>query len=466
MPEKILLQQRKQLLRRGDRDSILKTRIANIWNSLRSSYWFIPVLLQVAAFVLAWVTLSLDAGGLPKPISEFSWIYDADAGGARSVLSTIAGSMITAASVTFSITIVALTMTSSQFGPRLLRNFMRDPVNQVVLGTFIATFLYSLLILRTVSGTEDAHFIPYLSISVAFIMAFGSALILIYFIHHISTSISASDVIASVSCELEQRIEKVFPEPYDADSKQPNATDLAEKCRSKGQEVLSDKTGYLRAVNYEGLLLLTSKNDGFINLNVRAGDFLVKGAPIGQILLDKAARPEFLKQLLSCLIIGETRTAEQDIEFSIHQLVEVAVRALSPGINDPYTALVCLDRLGSALHSILGRNPLPEYHCDESGTARLKVSAVSRRGCINASFNKIRQCTREVPSVAFRMLEVIEVVARQADTREVAQALQRHVDGVYNACRPTLVDAGDVTDLEERYRSASEALKSKVSEVQ
>jgi uncharacterized membrane protein len=172
-----------------------KTKLSKLWEALHSSYWFVPTLMVVIAIALAFAMLSLDRAGKSGPIESLGWIYTGGPDGARTMLSAIASSMITVAGTAFSITLVALTLASSQFGPRLLRNFMQDTGNQIVLGTFIATFIYCLLVLRTVRGDDYNVFVPQLSVTVGIVLAIASIGVLIYFIHHASTTIQASHVI-------------------------------------------------------------------------------------------------------------------------------------------------------------------------------------------------------------------------------------------------------------------------------
>jgi uncharacterized membrane protein len=190
----------------------LKTKLVNILDDVRSSFWFVPALMVAAAIFLAWITVSLDEVFDSSKTEGLGWIYTGGAEGARLLLSTIAGSMITVASVTFSITIVALTLTSSQFGPRLLRNFMWDGGNQLTLGTFIATFVYCLLVLRTIRGNGETSFVPHVSVTVALVLALAGLGVLIYFIHHVALGIQANSVVASVSAELDEAIIRLFPQ--------------------------------------------------------------------------------------------------------------------------------------------------------------------------------------------------------------------------------------------------------------
>lgn len=181
----------------------VKAHLLEYWERIRSSFWFVPGILTGAAVTLASVTVALDESAtVGEWMAGQNWAYTGGAEGASLVLSTVAGSMITIAGVVFSMTLVVLSLASSQLGPRLLRTFMRDTKNQVVLGAFIATFVYCLLVLRTIRRAEDVAFVPHLSVTIGVLLAIGSLGILIYFIHHVSISIQADEVVARVHDEL------------------------------------------------------------------------------------------------------------------------------------------------------------------------------------------------------------------------------------------------------------------------
>ncbi|MDQ6644336.1 MAG: DUF2254 domain-containing protein, partial [Chloroflexota bacterium] len=191
----------------------MKSRITSFWGNLSTSFWFVPMLLSVAAIALSFATLAIDRtfNSATANAMASAFGYDRGTAGARSLLSTAATSVITVAGVTFSITIVALAQASSQFGPRLIRNFMRDKGNQLVLGTFTATFLYCLLVLRAINGTGNTAFVPHLSVTIGLLLAVSSIGVLIYFIHHVASSLQADYVIASASHTLDTTIARLFP---------------------------------------------------------------------------------------------------------------------------------------------------------------------------------------------------------------------------------------------------------------
>ena len=250
--------------------------LASKWEDIRTSFWFMPTLMVAAAIALSLATIHLDrAAPRHNWLATLGWTFTRGPEGSRAVLSAVAGSMMTIASVTFSITIVALQLASSQFGPRLLRNFMRDRGNQVALGTFIATFTYCLLVLRTVNGTEDEQFVPHISVTVGLVLALASLGVLIYFIHHAAESIQAENVIAAVSRDLHQAIDRLYPECLGQEPPSPapgcgQRTSPRASSASPGA-IAAPRSDYLQAIDVERLLRLAKERDVVISRGAAPG---------------------------------------------------------------------------------------------------------------------------------------------------------------------------------------------------
>jgi uncharacterized membrane protein len=349
------------------------------WDRLRSSYWFVPTIMALAAVGLAMGMLAVDGWLGSKTARKLGYVYSGGADGARGLLSTIAGSVITVGGVVFSITVAALTLASSQFGPRLLRSFMRDLGNQLVLGTFIATFLYCLLVLRTVRGENgdggDAGFVPHVSVTLAVMLAAASLAVLIYFIHHIARSMQAPYVITAVADELLGGINDIFPEEIgrDAGAPVPDPDGPLVEPPGPAQTIASVCDGYVQSVDNDALMKLACEHDLVVRLLRRPGDYAFTGAPLARVWPSRRLDDDVCQRLVDAFTFGADRTATQDLRFPMEQLVEVAVRAMSPGINDPFTAVNCVDRLGSALALLGGRRIPSRYRRDDEG--RLRVIA-------------------------------------------------------------------------------------------
>ncbi|QPD04399.1 MAG: hypothetical protein Nkreftii_002173 [Candidatus Nitrospira kreftii] len=436
--------------------------IAHLWHQLRQSFWFVPSLITIGAAVLSQITLRLDETFPWSKYNGLGWIYSGSGEGAGILLSAIVGSMITATSITFSMTLVALTLTASQYGPRLLQNFMRRPGSQIVLGTFLATFIFSLLVLRSVQINGEAAVIPHLSVTVAVGLTIASVGVLIFFIHHIAKAIQADTIIGQVYADLLDSIDRMFPEQIgegrstDRDHQPvrivPDEASL-HRYRHEGVPVHSASTGYLQAIDAEGLLELAVEHHLVILLHRRPGHFIIQNQRIATLCPSQHDNlNESSMHVCDLLILGQERTSEQDVEFAILQLVEIAVRALSPGINDPHTAMRCLDWLGAALCRISERR-LPDPHrYDSQGNIRVIAERAAPAGLVDVAFHQIRQASAGKPALLIRLLESLASIAAQVQDRSMLEALQRHADMILRESRHSVPELLDRADIERHYR--------------
>ena len=441
----------------------MKAHLFKYWDRLRSGFWFVPVIMTVAAVVFAFATVALDESGTVESwMVEQSWAYTGGAEGASLVLSTIAGSMITIAGVVFSMTLVALSLASSQLGPRLLRNFMRDTRNQVVLGTFIATFVYCLLVLRTIRRAEEVAFVPHMSVTIGVLLAIVSLGVLIYFIHHVSVSIQADEVVARVNAELIDGIDRLFPESMGHGVPRPAdllaSAGLPAAFDREARPVGSADDGYLQSIDSKTLMALAKDENALVRLERRPGQYVVMGSPLVTVWPGDRVTKPLEERINSAFILGHQRTAAQDIEFPIHQIVEIAVRALSPGINDPFTAITCVDRLGSALHRLAQRKMPSPFRLDDQDQLRVIAPAVTFPEIVNASFGPIRQYARSSALVTIRLLESIAVIAAAAHRPNDRAALLRQAEMIVRGAREALPEDGDRRVVEDVYRDTSRAL--------
>jgi uncharacterized membrane protein len=421
------------------------------WEILRTSYWFIPAVLGIAAIGLSAVTVAVDHT-LQERGQWKDWTYTGGPEGARAVLATIAGSMITVAGVVFSITIVALSLASAQFGPRLLRNFIRDRRNQVVLGTFTATFLYCLLILRTVRGMDHQEFVPSVSVTVGMLLAITNLGILIYFIHHVAISIQATSVIKSVSDELHETIDRLWPDEMGEEA--PEACELETPFhQAEAMAVLARGSGYVDAIQDSILIQLAAEHELVIRLAHRPGHFAIEHTPLAWAWPGDRVDEELTKKINKAFVLANHRTPFQDVEFAIDQLVEIAVRALSPGINDPFTALNCIDRLGEALCRLARRKIPSPLRLDDDQQLRVITYAARLPAVADAAFNQIRQYGAGSAAVLICLMETICVIASQCRRAEDLAAISRHAELVHRAAHRSLPEESDLADFDQRYEA-------------
>lgn len=433
---------------------------------LRERFWFSPALLCLAAFGLAegLVTLDERLGSVSLPGWAGPLLYRIGASGSRDVLGAIASSSLAVAGTTFSITMAVLALTSSTYGPRLIRNFMADRGNQAVLGVFVATFLYSLLVLRSIrviegtagSGGSDADvFVPHLAVNAAILLAVLNVAVLIYFIHHISDSIQISTLTAGVRRDLRTTIERVYPAAAADHRERPDRPDDAQDDPGPpagGVPLRAPRSGYLQSVEEDELVRRAARHDVVVVLEARVGQYVVEGAVLARVLSAGRAGEDVLRTVGARLHLADARTPHQDPEFAVQQLTEMAVRALSPGTNDPYTAVNALDDLSSGLSLLAGR-PCPSgVRCDSDGAIRLHARRTHPVDLIAGVIDRMRWYAASAPSVMHATLELLERVAPELPSSADRARLGSHVDLLVDAFGAAGHQAHDVATFADRAR--------------
>lgn len=320
--------------------------------------------------------------------------------------------MMTVTGVTFSVTVVALTLASQQYTPRLLRHFAADRVNQVVLGTFIATFVYCLLVLRTVRADEAGRFVPHIAVTGGLVLAVASLALLILFIHHTAASIQPSSIIGGIAEATHELIDHLFPQKLGMDATVAEAREetFPDK-RAPGIVIPAREGGYLQAVDTEALMELAAQEDLLVRIERAVGDFLPRGAALASAWPRRSARPDLAQRLNRCFALGRDRTMQQDPEYGVIQLSDIAVKALSPGINDPTTAMTCLDYLAGVLRHLAERELPSPLRKDKQGGLRVITRGTDFERMADLSLSSIRHYGETSAAVTLRLLEVLGEVA-------------------------------------------------------
>jgi uncharacterized membrane protein len=441
----------------------MKNRIAVFFEDLRENFWLLPLIMVIAAFGMSLGLVYIDREADAEIIQEIHWFYTGGATGARDLLSTVATAMMTVAGVTFSITIVALSNASAQFGPRLLRNFMRDTGNQLTLGTFVSTFIYCLMVLRTVRSADEDYFVPYRSVTMAIVLSIAGIMVLIYFIHHVSSSINADNVISLIHKDIDNAIDRLYPEQEDEhqqmrDEKDEDEEETPGQKGEKGLIIRARKSGYVQGIDYDTLMEIANADDLIMEVVTRAGLFIDRDSEMIRIWPKKELNDSTQDDVESAVLIGPRRARAQDVEYEINQLVEIAVRALSPSLNDPFTAMAVVDQLGVALSKMAERNIPPSHRYDGDGNLRLVLNTVTFRGIIKTSFNQIRQFGRESISVVIRLLETLTVIANHTGEAHKHEALKQQGDMIWNSSQEVVMETSDLEDIRSRYLSLLKAV--------
>ncbi len=415
-------------------------RLRDRLEALGDVFWIRPAGLVLGGVLLGEAAILAEQTATNLPGVPAAWLYSGGEAGARALLSTVAASSIGVAGTTFSITVAALSLASGQMGPRLLRNFVRDSGNQIALGIFLGTFVFALVVLRTVRGIDEAAFVPHLGVTGALLLALLCVGTLVWFVHHVATGINVETVIDAVHQELTAAIARL-------DRGQPAATATA--CAPRGVPVVLPGQGYLRAIDEAGLADWAEAAGAVVVLRVRPGDYLFPGAAAAE-LVGGAGGDDAAAAVRGAFSVGARQAERQDLEFSVRHLVEIALRALSPGINDPFTAIAVLDRLGAVLCDIVPRR-LPEPGVVRAGRLVVYREVTDYGGLCDAMFHMIRQSAAGSPAVLIRLLETLGRVLAVETCGARRAALLRHAGLAVAAGRIGFADPADLAVLEARF---------------
>lgn len=419
----------------------MTARIRKLLSDLSETFWLLPGLMVVGGVLTAVGFVSLDrSGAVPQSLIDSRWLYNGGATGARTLLGAVAASTIGVAGTVFSITIAALSLAAGQMGPRLLRNFTRDRGNQITLGAFLGTFSYALMVLRTVRTPSEGEFVPHLSLSVGILLAFVCVATLVFFVGHMAGRINVDTVIELVSGDVRSAIERLT-----SDTPQPAPPPAA--FWHNAEAIADPRRGYLQQLDERGLADWAAEQKTAIRLLVRPGDYVFPGAPIALMTPPVAGADAAIR---SATALGSQRVSSADLEFAVRQLVEVAVRALSPGINDPHTAMSVLDRLGAALCDIAPLH-LPTGVWLRNQWPTLVVPAIDYGGLVDAMFHLIRQNAAGNAAVLIRLLEVLTAVVSCEHDPSRVETLQRHADLVLGDATRDISTPADLADVRRRH---------------
>ncbi len=371
--------------------------------SVRSGFWAVPGGCVTAAVLLALLLVEVDH----RLQSSFALTFGAGPDGAREVLSAITTAMITFTGLVFSITVLALQLTSSQFSPRVLRTFLRDRLTQYALGVFTATFVYAVMVLRTVRSGED-RFVPAVATTLALALLLLSVALFVTYIHHIATSLQVSSVIAAIGTETRATIDRRFPpgrdQPIGARALPPDAVPAL--------VVPARRSGVVTAVDEQALVRAARDADVVLRMQVRLGRYVPEGAPLLEVS-GEASRLD-VPAVLAAVNQERNRTLQADVAFGFRQLVDIAQRALSPGINDPTTAVQVVDEEHDLLRRLATRPLRTGVHTDEHGQVRLVLPADALEDYLALALEEIERDGADMPRVRVRVEELLDDVEAAA----------------------------------------------------
>ncbi|OQA04744.1 MAG: hypothetical protein BWY68_00148 [bacterium ADurb.Bin400] len=350
------------------------SKIRKIWKQLQTSFWFVPASISVGIFGLAILTLWLDHQYFEVIKSVVPWLFSGTPDAARAMLSAIAGSIATIASVVYSIAIIALQLSASQYSPRALRTFIQDRGNQAALGVYVATIIYALLILRGVRSQDDqvTSFVPQISVTVAIILAIISLGALVYFVNQVVKSLQANIVVYRIHKSLIANINQLYPEQIGKPFHEPEtAKEIIDrqKVTKPTQSLCSNQAGFVRSIDQEVLKNTDTDGVAWFYVMPEIGQFIQHGQEIAQLCCQEGKAKNLKDKLHDIINVENQRTDEQDPLFPIQQLTDVAIKT-TPG--DPTTVSLCLDYLTDAL-CLLSQRKLPDNHRRFDGKGTLHI---------------------------------------------------------------------------------------------
>lgn len=411
----------------------MKAYLQQLLYRIKGSYWFIPSLMVLSAIVLSQVTIWIDRTVGNAWLQQYWFTSMNQTDGARALLATVAGSMITVAGVTFSLTILAVSHATSHFGPRLLDNFMRDRGNQITLGTFVATFLYCLLVLRVVRGGAVPEswelsveaFVPQLSLFVSLVLTIASVGELIYFIHHVPDSIHISTVLRRLAIDMSEKFDELYPETLG------QALDEEQEVPSLSSDFLhtvrSDVTGYLQGIDDDELIQFAKEQSAVVRLIKRPGDFVRRSEIIAEVTRMVEWNEEHAKKVRHGFAIGYSRTPTQDVFFILNEFVEVATRALSPGVNDPFTAMQCIDWLSDGLVQLSQRKLPTRYRMDEQDELRIITTEVTRADFVQSMLWQLVPYVRNDRNASIYFIESMKRVIEISNCKPLNELIEEPI---------------------------------------
>lgn len=397
-------------------------------DKLEQSYWFVPTLMSIGSILLAYLALHFEKA-FGETFGSLSWVFTRDPQGARELLSTIGGSLITVTGVVFSVTLVALTNASSQYGTRILNTFARDLGNKFVLGAFVATFLYCILVMRTITE-QDGGYVPHFAVFIAVILSMLAFGVLIYFIHHLIELLQSENVVHSLLRDLKATVDRMYPSRFGT-SAQPIDPAAADTSQTISIPVAAPAGGYVQAIDSDRIMRAACAHRSVVVLVARPGDFVVPGMTIARCAANSDRCSELTHQIETSFTIGKKRTYVQDVGFGFEQLQLVAIRALSPAMNNQILGMACTDRIVEALVYLGSRTVPSAFRKDESGQVRVIAEPITHCDAVHLALDLVIEVAQTSPSVTVHIFQTLDRVASQIQPEDMRKGVLKFAESLH-----------------------------------
>jgi len=433
--------------------------------NLRASLWFVPGLMILFSVVLALTLIEVDSSLKSKWLIDYPRLFGLGADGSRGMLTAIASSMLTVAALAFSLTLAAVTQASGQFTPRIFRNFMRDRANQFALGYFVSVFAFCLIVLRTIRGGDEVKFVPSLAVLTGLILAIGGVLVLIFFIHHIADSLQITTILSNITDETKRSVQKLFPlEMGDPTTEHEKHEMWRAEDVKNWRKIPSRDAGYLQNVDTDGLLEFAAANRILIKMRRGVGQFAGSGATLAEVAPDIATPgwktdlggkkiDQICDEIEEFFTLDRHRTIEKDVGFGIRQIVDIALKALSPGVNDTTTAIGCIDNLGEIVAEI-SRRQMPAKVRSADDVPRVITISPNFREYVETAFDQIRISGNGNFAIFERLITTISFVAQRATNEKQLAALRSQVELIGETAEQTLTTEYEKEKVRSRLQNS------------
>ena len=400
------------------------------WDRLKVSFWFAPLVMSLAAILLAWAMYWVDVHIPNELLQNNRLILSGSVSELRTVLITIATTTLATAGVVFTLLTLPLSTVAAQYGSRLLRVFLGDRITQLVLGMFVATFVYCISAATSLPAETVQFEAPQVTATVGLFLMLATFASLILLVQHISTMLQAPNIAAAAGAELLDVVRAEIPDEISSgdDHRQSGQQAPDTLVETEGSPVRVRDTGYIQYIDPEYMLTLVQERDLVIRLLHKPGHFVSRGDVVALVWPADRFDEQLEGQIGHAFQIGNGRTPTQDVEYAVNQLVEMAVRAMSPAINDPFTAMTCLDHVGNGLALFIRQGEKSSHYYDRDGRLRLVLEPVTFDELLSAAFDMLRHASCDNASVLLHMLKVIDTISQEAKSPEDRQQLLRHVN--------------------------------------
>lgn len=402
------------------------SKIYNSWQILKGNLWFFPAFISVLYLSFTIGIYLIEVNHFQK-FSLQNILFNGGSDDAKALLATLLSSMITMATLAISVTMVVLSLAASQLGPRLIRTFMSDRKTKIYIGLFFGAVVacFTLTMILHDAGPED--YIPRLVIMVVFIACFANLFVLLGFFHHVAQSSIADNIITKVASDLNTSLDRLTVNENSQTLKEPDKSDWPKDFDQKKEHIYFKRSGYVQNINYEQIASFAEKQGLYVQIFFKAGHFLVEGEDGVRIYPKNKLCEEVENYIRECFIIGDARTPTQDIEYSIRHLVEIGLRAQSPGQDDNFTAITVLDRLSAAMAILFKKETSPEWIEDDKGRVRVRAKQSNEADIIFSAFDQMRHSARDKPDIIYHILKKLKILCELAHTEAQKQGLLKQL---------------------------------------